>query len=346
MKPSSRSHTAAFEEPFDDVPWDCGLLVSTPEDLFVACDTAEMCSAPGALERHRAAVRARLLSAGAVRSDPGTVTWKVNRQVIVIAGWGRAILLQLAHPLIAAGVADHSSFRGSLITSFKRLSSTVGAMLSLTFGTDEEAISAAARINCIHDRVSGRLGEPAGPLDSGEGYSAHDPELLRWVHATLLESIPLTYELLVGPLTTEERDRYCAEAAIMEPLLAIPEGLLPRDSAQLDAYVRERLHSRCIVVTATSRALARAILFPPGWRFMWPAFRPLQLITIGLLPPAIREGYGFRWTARDARALTRWTAALRLLHHAAPSFVREWPAARRRKGPTRLPSARTGLRPR
>ena len=281
-----------------------------------------------ALERHRAAVRARLLSARAVRSDAGTVIWKVNREVIVIAGWGRAILLQLAHPLIAAAVADHSSFRGSLLRSLERLASTVGAMLSLTFGTDEEAIATAAGINSIHDRVSGRVGEPRKAAGAGERYSAQDPELLRWVHATLLESIPLTYERLVGPLTTEERDRYCAEAAIMEPLLDIPERLLPRDSAQLDAYMREMLQGRRIAVGATSRALARAILFPPGWRLLWPAFRPVQLITVGLLPAPIREAYGFTWTARDARALSRWTAALRLLHRAAPSFVREWPAAR------------------
>ena len=288
-----------------------------------------MCSLSPALDRHRAAVRARLLDAGVVRSDPGTVTWKVNREIVVVAGWGRAILLQLAHPLIAAGVADHSSFRGSLITRFKRLSSTVGAMLSLTFGSDEEAISAAAGINLIHDRVSGRLGEAVDELHAGVRYSAHDPELLRWVHATLLESIPLTYELLVGTLTAGERDRYCAEAAIVEPLLDIPEGLLPRNSAQLDGYVQEMLLSRRLTVSATSRALARDVLFPPRWRLIWPAFRPLQLITIGLLPPVIREGYGFSWTARDARALTRWTSALRRVHDAAPRLVREWPASRR-----------------
>jgi uncharacterized protein (DUF2236 family) len=97
--------------------------------------------------------------------------------------------------------------------------------------------------------------------------------------------------------------------------------------------MREMLHSRCIAVSARSRALAHAILFPPGWRLMWPPFRALQLITIGLLPPAIREGFGFKWTARDARALTRWTSALQRLHHAAPPFVREWPAARRRRRP-------------
>jgi uncharacterized protein (DUF2236 family) len=219
-------------------------------------------------------------------------------------------------------------------------------MVSLTFGSDEEAIGAAAVINSIHDRVFGRLREPVGAFIAGERYSAHDAELLRWVHATLLESIPQTYELLVGPLTTEERDRYCAEAAIMEPLFDIPVGLLPRDSAELDAYMREMLHGQRIGVTATSRALARSILFPRGWRLMWPFFRLLQLITIGLLPPVVRKAYGFGWTPRDARAFVRWTAALRRLHHAAPPFAREWPAARQRQGPTRLPSAQTVLRPR
>ena len=300
----------------------------------IARGRAAVSSETEALDRHRAAVRARLLSTGAVRADAGTISWKVNREVIVIIGWARAILLLLAHPLIAAGVGDHSEFRRSLLTSFKRLGSTITAMLSLTFGTDEEAIDTAASINSIHDRVSGRLGEPAGTLDANAHYSAHDPELLRWVHATLLDSVLLTYERLVGRLTTEERDRYCAEAAIMEPLLDIPAGLLPRDAAQLDAYVQATLASSQIVVAARSRALARAILFPPGWRLLWPVFRPVQLLTIGLLPQAIRQGYGFTWTARDDRALTRWSAALRLLHGTIPRFVREWPAARRRNGQT------------
>ena len=287
-----------------------------------------------ALERHRAAIRARLARAGAVRTGPGSVTWTINREIVVIAGWGRAILLQVAHPLIAAGIADHSRFRGSLIASFRRLASTVRAMLSLSFGTDEEAIAAAAGINAIHDRVSGRLEDHVGPHDAGARYSAHDPDLLRWVHATLLVSIPSTYELLFGRLTADERDRYCAEAAIMEPLLDIPAGLLPRSAAQLDAYFRGTLDGGRIVVSDTSRGLARAILFPPGWRLMWPAFRPFQLITIGLLPEILRERYGFTWTPRDARALRRWTAVLRLLLRVTPPILRHWPSARHRRNRT------------
>ncbi len=253
-----------------------------------------------------------------MRSGPGSVSWTINREIIVIAGWGRAILLQLAHPLVAAGIDAHSSFRGSLVSSLHRLWSTIGAMLSLTFGADEEAIAVAARINVIHDRVSGRLAAPAGVFPAGERYSAHQAELLRWVHATLMDSIPLTYELLVGPLSPEERERYCVEAAVMEPLLDIPPGLLPRKTTELEAYMRDILGSGKIAITPRSRALARAVLFPPRWRLLWPAFRPAQLITIGLLPAAVRDAYGFEWNEREARALVRWTRVLRLLRRLTP----------------------------
>src|SRR5688500_1126117 len=270
-------------------------------------------------ERHRAAVRARLLRSDHVRPGPGSVTWKINREMIVIAGWGRAVLMQLAHPAIAAGIHDHSSaLRGGFLSGFKRLHSTVGAMLSLTFGDTEQMISAAAGINTIHDRVKGRT------------YSAHDPNLQRWVHATLLESIPLTYEALVGPLTPRERDQYFTEAAIMEPLLAMPAGWLPRNSAQLDAYMRDMLAGGSIVVTDTSRKLARAVLYPPKWYLAWPLLRPMQLLTIGSLPPSIREAYGFEWRARDARAFARWTTFIRTLLRVLPSFAHEWPMARQR----------------
>ncbi len=290
-----------------------------------------MTSGGDSLERHRAAVRARLLQSTHVRPGPDSITWKVNREVVMVAAWGRAILLQLAHPAVAAGVHDHSSVRGSVLSRFRRLRSTVGAMLSLTFGNTEQMITAAARINTIHDRVRGFVRERAG-----EVYSAHNPDLQRWVHATLLESIPLTYELLVGPLTLCERDQYCSEAAIMEPLLGMPAGWLPRDSAQLDTYMRELLAGGSIIVTDTSRALARALLYPPHWYVAWPVFRALQLLTIGSLPPSIRRAYGFEWRARDARAFERWTALLRTLLRLLPPLVREWPMARARSSPASL----------
>lgn len=278
--------------------------------------------------RHMDAVRTRLDASGPRRAGSGSVSWKINREAVVVAGWGRAILLQFAHPLVAAGVADHSSFSAGLFSRFERLFATIRAMQSLTFGDERQMIAAAAGINTIHDRICGQLRFSAGPFEQGTPYSAHQPELLQWVHATLLESLPLTYELLVGPLTAAERDRYCEETAIMEPLLAIPAGTLPRGTAALHTYMEEMLQSGRLVVTDTSRALARQVLYPPLGPALWPAFRPVRLITIGSLPPAIREAYGFHWGAAEARALARWVTFLRTVRASLPAVLREWPIAR------------------
>lgn len=282
-----------------------------------------------AFERHRVDVRARLRARGVPRAGPGSTSWKVNREMVAVAGWGRAILLQLAHPLVAAGIDAHSGFRLSLPAGLARFRSTVRAMLSLTFGDDDEAVSTAAGINLIHDRVLGQLGTSTGAFPASTSYSAHDAHLLAWVHATLVDSIPLAYQQLVGPLTPDERNRYCTEATIMEPLLDIPAGMLPRTTTALDEYMRDAFDSGTMVVTDAARALAHAVLYPPRWWLLWPAFRPVQLLTIGLLPEPVRRAYGFRWTARDARAMARWTTAVRVGRRVVPAMLREWPSARR-----------------
>src|SRR5262249_38398185 len=145
----------------------------------------------------------------------------------------------------------HSSIRAGVLVRLRRLHATIGAMLSLTFGDTEQMLSAAAGINAIHDRVNGRIGQGA--------YSAHDPDLQRWVHVTLIDSIQKAYELLVGPLTPAEKDRYSAEAAIMEPLLGLPEGWLPRNSGALADALGDMLSSGKLAVSDTSRTVARAV---------------------------------------------------------------------------------------
>src|SRR5205823_3047263 len=97
-------------------------------------------SSMDAFERHRAAVRTRLRESDICRAGRGSVSWRINAQIVVAASWGRAVLLQIAHPAIAAGVHDHSSFRGSFRSSVWRLRSTFRAMLDITFGDEEQVI--------------------------------------------------------------------------------------------------------------------------------------------------------------------------------------------------------------
>ena len=131
----------------------------------------------------------------------------------MLFGWTRAILLQFAHPLVAAGVHEHSGFRASPLAAVKRLRHTVQAMLAIAFGRDIDRDRAIDAIRQIHRRVNGVLTAPVGPFAAGTRYSAEDPALVLWVHLTLIESIVGSYELLVAPLSEPERDAYCAESA-------------------------------------------------------------------------------------------------------------------------------------
>jgi uncharacterized protein (DUF2236 family) len=256
--------------------------------------------------------------------SPATIA--VNGERLSVLGWGRAILLQFAHPLIAAGVYEHSRFRGSIVAPFSRLHGTIRAMLAFSFGDQEQATAAAAIINGIHDRVHGHLPYTAGPFPAGTAYSAHDPQLLLWVHLTLLESMPLAYTRFVGPLDDEAIGGYCRDSRRAATLLGIPPSSVPSSREELE-------HALCgyqsqLSVTDTARELAHAIVTPPVSHRL-PGFGLHRLATIGLLPPAMREVYGLPWTEDDEQALARWTLRLRAYSRRAPAIVRRWRAARR-----------------
>jgi uncharacterized protein (DUF2236 family) len=258
-----------------------------------------------------------------------SIAWKINSEIVLLLGWNPAILLQVAHPLVAAGVVDHSLFLTDPAGRARRLWRTLNVMFDLTFGRPAEVQQAADAINAVHDRVHGELKEAAGPFAAGQRYSAHDPELLRWVHCTMLEVFPRTYRLYVGPLSDAEWDRYCAEASRVEPLLGVPDGFLPASLPALRSYMREMLDGGQVAVSEQSRLLAHDILHP---RLPLP-FRPLlpffQLPMVGLLPPSVRVAYGFPWGRRREHLLHDTARLVRPVLSLTPSLLRHWPAARR-----------------
>jgi uncharacterized protein (DUF2236 family) len=264
------------------------------------------------------------------RPGPGSVVWRVQRERVLLLSWGRAILLQLAHPLVAAGVAEHSAFSADPRSNRARLHRTVAAMLDLTFGTDSQAARAAARINGIHDRVNGRLVEDTGVFHAGAPYSAHSPDLLQWVHATLVDSSLLVYQRFVGPLSPREQDLFCAETRAVGPWLGIPIESMPDSRARLDHYLSAMLTSGQIAVGPTARRLGHLLVTaPPAWPVRGPLLRALHWPTIGLLPPAIQVAYGFDWRPSEERGLAAMATAVRRLLPLAPPLLREWPVARR-----------------
>ncbi|HEX6511541.1 MAG TPA: oxygenase MpaB family protein, partial [Chloroflexota bacterium] len=258
------------------------------------------------------------------------VSWKVNREIVVVLGWPAAILMQLAHPLVLAGVLDHSVFVADPTRRWERLRSTVESMLLLTFGSPRQVQQTADKINAIHDYVHGRLDRCQGIFRAGTEYTAHDPELLRWVHATLLDVIPRAYEAFVGHLTPEEKDRYCQEATCLGPLLGMPADYLPASMSELRAYMGGMYASGVIDVTDRARWMASEILTPnaplPPWRALaWLNTLP----TLALLPPGLRQAYGLPWGTLEQSAVRAGTTLARRIVPRIPALMRHWPASRR-----------------
>ncbi|MFS8609214.1 MAG: DUF2236 domain-containing protein, partial [Gammaproteobacteria bacterium] len=172
----------------------------------------------------------------------------VNAERLVLLSWPRAILLQFAHPLIAAGIHEHSQFRARPAATVQRLRSTVRAMLALTFGSPAERQETLDKIMAIHRRVNGTLSADVGRFRAGTPYSAEDGELVLWVHATLIESVPMFYRMLVAPMTEEQRDAYCSEAAAVAVALGARPREVPTTGAALDDYIARMHASGTIVV--------------------------------------------------------------------------------------------------
>jgi uncharacterized protein (DUF2236 family) len=247
----------------------------------------------------------------------------------VLFGWSRAILMQLAHPLVAAGVAEHSTFRAGRLTAAARLHQTVRAMLALTFGGEPRRQAAIDNILAIHRRVHGHLRESTGRFPAGTRYSAEDPELVHWVHTTLLDSIPLVYERLVSPLRDDERDAYCRESASVAIALGGEPAAVPRDQEAVRAAIARAIDTRAIAVGHDARALADAVLTPPLHLLTGPAASLNRLITIGLLPEPFRREYGFVWTLRDERRFERACRLVQLARDGMPRRLALWREARR-----------------
>jgi uncharacterized protein (DUF2236 family) len=239
-----------------------------------------------------------------------SITRRVNRENILLLGGGRALLMQLAHPKVAAGVDEHSDFRSHPI---RRLRRTVLMTMAIVFGERESALAAARAVNQTHARVKGRE------------YRALDPDLLLWVHATLVDSAIVTYEAFVQKLGHAERAAFYEESKVLGELLGIPRDHFPTVLEDFEAYLEGMIASGPIQVDDRARDLARLVLRPPLRLVPGPVMVPFEIVTAGLLPTALRESYGLAWGARQQRAYRLAVAAVPRLVALAPPLVRVWP---------------------
>jgi uncharacterized protein (DUF2236 family) len=227
--------------------------------------------------------------------DPEGVFWRVNREAFLLIGGGTALLLQVAHPLVAAGVAEHSEFREQPV---RRLYGTVRAMRRIIYGDRATALAAAQQVRRVHARVKGELQEATRAFPVGTAYRANDPKLLLWVHATLVWTALRTYETFLPPLSVAERERYHEESKTVGTVLGLAHEQLPTDYAAFQRYFDGMVQGGELEVTPTGAALARDIIHPPISWFPRVAGDVLATATAALLPEPVRELYGLRWSPR------------------------------------------------
>lgn len=276
-----------------------------------------------------AARLARVTGTSEVRGGlygPDSITWRLSRERVMLLGGPRALLLQVAHPLVAAGVADFSSFRSDPLARLRR---TLDSTLGMIFGDRTVSGRATARINAAHGQVRGTLPQAAGRFEAGTTYDATDPELLLWVHATLVDTTFATYTRFVAPLSRGELEAAYEESKVAARALGVPEGLVPADLAAFGAYVDDMLASDVLAAAPFQREIARDVLYPPLRFVPRGAHWPTVAITAWLLPPRIRELFGVELTPARARAARAAQRAIRGVLGFLPAVVRDMPQARR-----------------
>ena len=277
-------------------------------------------------------------------SDPGlygpdSEAWRLNREALLLLGAGpRALLLQIAHPAVAAGVDQHSDFRAD---PWQRLAATLRSYLTIVYGTSAAARSEIRRLNALHRGIS------------GPGYSARDPGLSLWVHATLVDSTIAAYDAWIEPLSRDRRAAFYEETRPIGRAFGVPDRLLPADLPAFEGYVEGMLGPGGPVrVSPIARELAVAVLQPPlaplsrwlpGGELVRPVLEwlPLALYAwalwpaVGLLPASVRADFGLAWGARE-RVVSGWlVASWRAWRPALPASFRQMPqalAADRRMG--------------
>ena len=264
--------------------------------------------------------------AGVSAADPGlygpaSEAWRLNREAMLLLGAGpRALLLQIAHPSVAAGVADHSDFRTD---PWRRLAATLRSYLTIVYGSSATARGEIRRLNTLHRGIT------------GPGYAARDPELALWVHATLVDSTIAVADAWLEPVGPARRAMFYAETRPIGRAFGVPDALLPADIEGFEAYLAGMIGPGGPVrVSATARELASIVLRPPlaplaPWLRFVPATAYAWTLwpSVGLLPGSVREDYGLAWGTRE-RLVSAWlVAGWRAWRPLLPASFRQMPKA-------------------
>lgn len=238
--------------------------------------------------------------------------WRVNRACTGLLFGPAAVLLQVAHPRVAQGVADHSDFRNDAMGRLRRTLSTVNR---IAFGTLADAERMREHLAEVHGRVKGRTSEG---MPGARGYSAFEPDLLLWVLATLIDASIKGYEWVWGPLQTERRESFYRDFRIFGSYFGLKESEGPADYREFVDYFNTMLSSELLGSHPLSAEVAAAVVRPQHpWRDRWLGGL-VDFLPVETVPSHIGQRLGLRSTA--------WTRArLKLLRAIVPPAFRVLP---------------------
>lgn len=246
-----------------------------------------------------------------------SMNWKVNRESAIFFGAGRAALLQLAHPWVAAALDQHST---TLSDPIGRFHGTFRVVYTMIFGTLEQALAASHHMYALHTRIQGELPASAAGYHAGTHYEANERNALRWVYATLVESAVLAYNFALPPLTDMERETYYAESKWMAALFGLAPAELPADWNTFEAYNRDMWQSNVLGVNGMSRSMAHSLLHgagswvhPPGW---------YRALTASWMPARLREEFDLQFGPKQQRSVERARKWVPRVYRALPRQVR------------------------
>jgi len=248
--------------------------------------------------------------------DPHDALWAVAGERAVLLGGPAAVLLQVAHPLVAAGVAQHSDYRAG---PAHRLLGTLQAVLTIAFGDTEQGRAAARAVGHQHARVR-------GTTPDGTPYRASDPELALWVHATLVEMALAAVGRYAGrPVPPELREAYWQQMKPFGRMFGVTEAVLPAGYPEFRAWYDAAVAR--LEVTDAARAVARDVLGLRTWPPLPGVAAVTRAVTADLLPPRVAEQYDLVATPRRRAGAALVRAATRTVRPVLPAVVARWPHA-------------------
>jgi len=251
---------------------------------------------------------------------PNSMMWKVNKEITVLFGGARALLMHAAHPLIAAGARQTSFYQRD---PWKRLIRTLSLQNSVTFGTKEEADDSATRINRLHEVIKGK------DEVSGKVYDALDHEQLLWVHACLQLSSIYFYEKTVSKLSENEKDLYHKENMLAAKLVLVDDVRAPKTHNELKNWViKKSKEENYLILTDVAKDVQDIIAGGPVPKHIKPIWPFISFTAFHTLPKEFKDLYGINTTKLKELILIVNLKLLKFTRPFLPPFFRLIPPAR------------------